>query len=161
MNQNRTDDERTTRIVTLDFNGGSHVYRNPELGMSIPVRIAPSGISAGRARTLAEALNRDCADSHVRFEVGLSSKASLISKDGSKSGASEENSAVRIGRTTDFDRYGAFLGLAEGIGSGDAYVLLDDSANDAELVDVIRHEAGHILGTLEKNRSCPEDIVHI
>ena len=148
MNQNRPD-KRTTRIVTLDFNGGSHVYRNPELGMSIPVRIAPSGISAGRARILAEALNRDCADSHVRFEVGLSSKASLISKDGSKSGASEENSAVRIGRTSDFDRYGAFLGLAEGIGEGNAFVLLDDSANDAELVDVIRHEAGHILGTLD------------
>ena len=135
MNQNRPDDERTTRIVTLDFNGGSHVYRNPELGMNIPVRITPSGISADRARMLAEALNGDCADSHVRFEVGASS--------------TESKSSVRIGRTSDFDRYGAFLGLAEGIGSGDAFVLLDDSANDAELVDVIRHEAGHILGTLD------------
>ena len=147
MNQNRPDNERTTRIVTLDFNGGSHVYRNPELGMNIPVRIAPSGISADRARMLAETLNRNCADSHVHFEVGAA--------------FAENTSSVRIGRTSDFDRYGAFLGLAEGIGSGDAYVLLDDSANDAELVDVIRHEAGHILGTLEKNRSCPEDIVHI
>ena len=62
MNQNRSDNERTTRIVTLDFNGGSHVYRNPELGMNIPVRIAPSGISANRARMLEEALNRNCAD---------------------------------------------------------------------------------------------------
>jgi len=138
MNRNRTDNERTTRttrIVTLDFNGGSHVYRNPELGMNIPVRIAPSGISADRARMLAEALNRDCVSSHVRFEVEAAS--------------SDNASAVRIGRTADFDRYGAFLGLAEGIGSGDAYVLLDDSASDAELVDVIRHEAGHILGTLD------------
>ena len=138
MNQNRPDNERTTRttrIVTLDFNGGSHVYRNPELGMNIPVRIAPSGISADRARMLAEALNRNYADSHVRFEVGATS--------------TENASAVRIGRTSDFDRYGAFLGLAEGIGSGDAFVLLDDSASDAELVDVIRHEAGHILGTLD------------
>ncbi|MBP5462837.1 MAG: hypothetical protein J6Y20_12050, partial [Lachnospiraceae bacterium] len=135
MNRNRPDDERTTRIVTLDFNGGSHVYRNPELGMSIPVRIAPSGISADRARMLAEALNRNCADSHVRFEVGATS--------------SENASAVRIGRTSDFDRHGAFLGLAEGIGKGDAFVLLDDSANDTELVDVIRHEAGHVLGTLD------------
>ena len=135
MNQNRPDNERTTRIVTLDFNGGSHVYRNPELGMNIPVRIAPSGISADRARMLAEALNRNCADSHVRFEVGA--------------GSSETTSAVRVGRTADFDRYGAFLGLAEGIGEGDAYVLLDDSASNSELVDVIRHEAGHILGTLD------------
>ena len=138
MNQNRPDNERTTRtirIVTLDFNGGSHVYRNPELGMNIPVRIVPSGISDDRARMLAEALNRNCADSHVRFEVGATS--------------SEGKSSVRIGRTADFDRYGAFLGLAEGIGKGNAFVLLDGSANDAELVDVIRHEAGHILGTLD------------
>ena len=135
MNQNRPDNERTTRIVTLDFNGGSHVYRNPELGMNIPVRIAPSGISADRARMLAETLNRNCADSQVRFEVGASS--------------TESKSSVRVGRTADFDRYGAFFGLAEGIGEGDAFVLLDDSANDAELVDVIRHEAGHILGTLD------------
>ena len=128
-------DTQTTRIVTLDFNGGSHVYRNPELRMNIPVRIAPSGISAERARMLAETLNREYADSSVQFEVGVNS--------------SETTSTVRIGRTSDFDRYGAFLGLAEGIGSGDAYVLLDDSANDTELVDVIRHEAGHLLGTLD------------
>ena len=99
MNRNRPDNERMTRIVTLDFNGGSHVYRNSELGMNIPVRIAPSGISADRARMLAEALNRNCADSHVRFEVGATS--------------SKGKSSVRIGRTADFDRYGAFLGLAE------------------------------------------------
>ena len=135
MNQNRPDNERTPRIVTLDFNGGNRIYRNRELGMNIPVRIAPSGISADRARALAAALNREYAGSSVQFEVGVNS--------------TETASAVRIGRTDDFDRYGAFLGLAEGIGSGDAFVLLDDSADDAELVDVIRHEAGHILGTLD------------
>ena len=128
-------DTQTNRTVVLDFNGGLQVYRNPELGMKIPVRIEPSGISADRARMLAEALNRDCADSHVRFELGA--------------GSTESKSSVRIGRTSDFDRYGAFLGLAEGIGEGDAYVLLDDSASDAELLSVIRHEAGHILGTLD------------
>ena len=135
MNQNRPDNAPTPRIVTLDFNGGSHVYRNPELEMNIPVRIAPSGISADRARALAASLNRDCAGSSVRFEVGTV--------------APETASAVRIGRTSDFDDYGAFLGLAEGIGEGDAFVLLDDSASDAELAAVIRHEAGHILGTLD------------
>ena len=126
---------QTNRTVVLDFNGGLQVYRNPELGLNIPAQVAPSGISADRARTLAEALNKNYVDSHVRFEVGTTS--------------SENASAVHIGRTSDFDRYGAFLGLAEGIGSGDAFVLLDDSASDAELADVIRHEAGHILGTLD------------
>ena len=134
MNQNRPDNAPTPRIVTLDFNGGSHIYRNPALGLTVPVRVAPSGISADRARALAEALNMDRTDPQVQFEVGT---------------ASETTSAVRIGRTSDFDRYGAFQGLAEGIGSGDAFVLLDDSADDAELAAVIRHEAGHILGTLD------------
>ena len=135
MNQNRPDHETTPRIVTLDFNGGSRVYRNRELGMNIPVQLAPSGISADRAHALATALNRDFAGSSVQFEVGTASSGNA--------------SAVRIGRTDDFDRYGAFLGLAEGIGSGDAFVLLDDSSSDAELAAVIRHEAGHILGTLD------------
>lgn len=37
MYRNRPDNERktrTTRIVTFDFNGGSHVCRNHELGMT-------------------------------------------------------------------------------------------------------------------------------
>ena len=128
-------DTQANRTVFLDFNGGMQVYRNPELGMNIPVRIAPSGISADRAKMLADALNRKYADSHVRVEVGA--------------GSSENASAVHIGRTDAFDAFGRFLGLAEGIGSGNAFVLLDDSASDSELVDVIRHEAGHILGTLD------------
>jgi len=102
MNQNRPDDERTPRIVTLDFNGGSRFHRNRELGMNIPIRIAPSGISAELAQMLAAELNSSCADLQVHFEVGTSS--------------SENASAVCIGRTADFDRYGAFLGLAEGSG---------------------------------------------
>ena len=128
-------DTKTNRTVVLNFNGGLQVYRNPKLGMNIPVRIEPSGISADRARMLAEALNRNSTDSHVRFEVGATS--------------SENVSSVHIGRTDAFDAFGRFLGLAEGIGSGNAFVLLDDSASDSELVDVIRHEAGHILGTLD------------
>ena len=134
MNPNRPDNAPTPRIVTLDFNGGSHIYRNPALGLTVPVRVVPSGISAERAHALAAALNSTCTDPQVHFVVGSSSQTA---------------SAVRIGRTADFDRYGAFQGLAEGIGSGDAFVLLDDSASDSELTAVIRHEAGHILGTLD------------
>ena len=88
MNPNRPDHETTPRIVTLDFNGGSHTYRNPALGLTVPVRVVPSGISAERAHALAAALNSTCTDSHVHFEVGS---------------ASETASAVRIGRTDDFD----------------------------------------------------------
>ena len=121
MNRNRPDDERTPRIVTLDFNGGSHVYRNPELGMSIPVRIAPSGISADRARTLAEMLNGDCADSHVRFEVRATS--------------TEGKSSVRIGRTADFDEYYFdFLRDKNGQLTPEAKLIREELIKEADLL---------------------------
>jgi len=133
MNRNRPDDERTTRIVTLDFNGGSHVYRNPELGLIIPAQIEPGEFSAIRRAGLVSTLNREYASESIHFSFDVT----------------QGTSTVHIGRTHAFDAFGHFLGLAEGIGSGDAFVLLDASANDAELVNVIRHEAGHILGTLD------------
>ena len=113
-------------FIGLDFDGGSHLYRNAELGMDIPVNVSPSGISAARRKRLAAALRCEGLDV-----------------------APTSDRTIHIGRTDAFDRFGRFAGLAEGIGSGDAYVLLDDSASDAELLSVIRHEVGHILGTLD------------
>ena len=126
-------DTQTNRTVVLDFNGGLQVYRNHELGLNIPAQIEPGEFSTARRAGLVSKLNLEYASHGVHFTTDAMPGAST----------------VRIGHTADFDRYGAFLGLAEGIGSGDAFVLLDDSASDDELVDVIRHEAGHILGTLD------------
>ena len=126
-------DTQTNRTVVLDFNGGTQVYRNPELGLNIPAQIEPGEFSAARRAGLVSKLNLEYASHGVHFTTDAMPGAST----------------VRIGHTADFDRYGAFLGLAEGIGSGDAFVLLDASAKDAELAAVIRHEAGHILGTLD------------
>ena len=113
-------------IVSLDFDGGVQLYRNAELGMDIPVGIVPSGIPAARRKKLAAALRREGFD---------------VAETGSRT--------IHVGRTDAFDAFGRFAGLAEGIGSGDAFVFLDESASDAELLSVIRHEAGHILGTLD------------
>jgi len=126
-------DTQTNRTVVLDFNGGLQVYRNPELGLIIPAQIEPGEFSAKRRAGLVSTLNREYASQGVRFTTDTAPGAS----------------AVHIGRTDAFDTFGRFLGLAEGIGSGDAFVLLDASANDAELADVICHEAGHILGMLD------------
>ena len=126
-------DTQTNRTVVLDFNGGTQVYRNSELGLNIPAQIEPGKFSVARKAGLVSKLNRDYASQGVRFTTDATPGAS----------------AVHIGRTDAFDHFGRFLGLAEGIGSGDAFVLLDASSNDAELADVIRHEAGHILGTLD------------
>ena len=113
------------RSLTLDFDGGVKLYRNAELGMDIPVNVSPSGISAARQKRLAAALRRE------GFDVAPGGRT------------------IHVGKTSAFDAFGRFAGLAEGIGAGNAFVLLDDSASDAELLAVIRHEAGHILGMLD------------
>ena len=126
----REDDSLAKRSISLDFDGGFCEYRNGAMGMEIPARIAPSGIAPERREKLAEKLNQ--AGGKVRFVL-----------DG------EAASTIHIGKSNAFDAYGRFLGLTEGIGKGNAFVLLDDTASDEQLLAVIRHEAGHILGTLD------------
>lgn len=120
------------RTIELDFNGGLHRYCNTDVGVDIAAHIAPSGITSNRCNRLAVKLNRESAGHGVRFAVG-----------------SHADATIHIGKTDAFNRFGRFAGLAEGIGSGDAFVLLDDSSSDDELLTVIRHEAGHLLGTLD------------
>ena len=115
-----------SRTVVLDFDGGMRLYHNPALGVSIPANVAPSGISDARRKHLAAALRREGFD---------------VAQTGTRT--------IHVGRTDAFDAFGNFSGLAEGIGRGDAFVMLDDSASDAELLEVIRHEAEHILGALD------------
>ena len=117
-------------FVQLDFEGGLKDYRNAELGMDVTVPVVPSGIAPERRERLAEKLNQS--GGNVRFVLG-----------------GEASSTIHIGKSNAFDAYGRFLGLAEGIGEGNAFVMLDDTASDEELLAVIRHEAGHILGTLD------------
>ena len=121
------------RTVFLDFDGGCRVYRNPVLDLNIPLSQSPSGVSFRRRAALVERLNRAFPGGGVRFTTDAAAAVS----------------AVHIGRSNSFDAFGNFAGLAEGIGSGDAFVFLDDSAADGELIDVILHEAGHILGILD------------
>ena len=105
-------DTQTNRTVVLDFNGGLQVYRNHELGLKIPAQIEPGKFSAIRRAGLVSTLNREYVSRGIRFTTDAMPGAS----------------AVHIGRTDAFDRFGHFLGLAEGIGKGNAFVLLDDSA---------------------------------
>ena len=117
-------------FVRLDFEGGLNDYRNAELGMDVTVPVVPSGIAPERRECLVEKLNQ--VGGYVRFVLG-----------------GEASSTIHIGKSNAFDAYGRFLGLAEGIGEGNAFVMLDDTASDEELLAVIRHETGHILGMLD------------
>ena len=122
-------DQSFGQVVFLNFDGAETCYRNELLTLELPVRVSPSRIPSARRTGLLESLNRSA--SGIRFAAGSGMNT------------------IHIGHTDAFDRFGRFAGLAEGIGTGDAFVMLDDSASDAELLAVIRHEAGHILGTLD------------
>ncbi len=120
------------RTIGLDFNGGLHRYRNTDIGVNIAAHVTPSGIACERCNHLTAKLNHESTGHGVRFVVG-----------------NHADATIHIGKTDAFNCFGRFAGLAEGIGSGDAFVLLDDSSSDDELLTVIRHEAGHLLGTLD------------
>ncbi len=136
MDKRTQNGSMTNRIIGLDFDGGLHIYRNTAImgELKLPALVVPSGIASERRNRLAAKLNHDCAGSGIRFTVGRNDAA---------------DSTIHIGKSNAFDAFGHFLGLAEGIGSGNAFVLLDDFASDDELLAVIHHEAGHILGTLD------------
>ena len=117
------------QVVFLNFDGAETCYRNEQLTLELPVLVSPSRIPPARRKRLLESLNRNA--SGIQFSAGSGTNT------------------IHIGHTRAFDRFGRFAGLAEGIGTGNAFVMLDDSAGDAELLDVIRHEGGHILGLLD------------
>ena len=99
------------RTIELDFNGGLHRYCNTDVGVDIAAHIAPSGISFDRCNRLAAKLNHT--SNGIRFVIG-----------------SHADATIHIGKTDAFNRFGHFAGLAEGIGSGNAFVMLDDAASD-------------------------------
>ena len=106
--------------IHLDFSGGATLFRG-----SI-VAVSPSQVSPARAARLAATLS---ALTGVELRT-----------DKAEAGAS----VIHVGNSDI-----PFAGLAETQGQGgDALVNLDASASDAELVKVIAHEAGHLLGTV-------------
>ena len=124
------------QLVYLDFDGAATSYVNSDLGVAIDsVTVEDSGFGDYDIALIIDALNGMFDD--VSFTSELPS-------DG-------EFSTIYIGLTSAFDEYGAFLGLAETIDSGNqirddnAFVLLDSSANAELVVSVIAHETEHIV----------------
>jgi len=68
--------------------------------------------------------------------------------------ATAEYSTIFIGKTEAFDQYGNFAGLAETVDfnnqnhSDNAFVNLDSTATDEQIISTISHETDHLLGTL-------------
>ena len=64
-------------------------------------------------------------------------------------------STIYIGKTSAFDEYGSFAGVAETVDSGNknktdqAFVLLDFSAVNETIISSICHETDHLFGILD------------
>ena len=132
--------EWTEQVVFLDF-GGAQTSYNGEILTLDDVNVENSGLTASRIAEITVRLNAEYAKRGIRFVT--------------TEPISGEYSTIYIGKTSAFDSYGSFNGLAETIDSGNknrtdkAFVNLDSFSSDDAIVNIIEHELGHITGTLD------------
>ncbi len=128
------------QIVYLDFDGEYTSYNGEILNVD-GVVVEDSKLSGERIAEIVAALNEKYIFAGVKF-------VTQRPIDG-------EYSTVYVGKTDDFDQYGNFAGLAETVDKGNAnksdkaFVMLDSTASNAQIVDTISHETEHLLGTLD------------
>ena len=127
------------QIVYLDFDGETTSYNGEILALE-NVEVENPSLTEERIANIVAALNEKYASQGVRFVTERPESA--------------EYSTIFIGKTAAFDSYGTFAGLAETIDtdnqnkSDNAFVTLDTTATDSQIIATISHEADHLLGTL-------------
>jgi len=127
------------QLVYLDFDGAQTTYDNLDLDLSFDVEMLDSGLTETQKKTILELLSTKYADTGIVFTDQLP-------------GDGLEYSTVFIGKSTDFESYGNFAGLAETIDkdnkikNDDAFVIADKNSSCDEIVSVIEHELEHIIG---------------
>lgn len=125
------------QIVYLDFDGALTEYNGTEKTIE-DIQVENSGITSERAKMIAAQLNEKYAGTGVLFVT----ERPLMS----------QYSTVYIGDTTAFDRYGDFKGMAETNDTNNqnktdnAFVMMDATSLDKDIVDTIAHEVDHLLG---------------
>ena len=128
------------QIVYLDFDGEYTSYNGEILNVD-GVVVEDSKLSEERIAEIIAALNEKYIFAGVKFVT--------------ERPIDGEYSTVYVGKTDDFDQYGNFAGLAETVDKGNAnksdnaFVMLDSTASNAQIVDTISHETDHLLGTLD------------
>jgi len=130
------------QLVYLDFDGELTQYRNPELDLVVSdVEVKDSGLTEERIAQIVIALNEQFGEANVEFVT--------------KRPEQGEYSTVYIGKTSSFEPYGNFAGLAETVDTGNqikndnAFVILDSTDDNAKIVETIAHETSHLIGTLD------------
>ena len=127
------------QYVYLDFDGELTSY-NGEILTVDNVEVQDSSLTEERIANIVAELNAKYADKNVIFVTERPQNA--------------EYSTIYIGKTEAFAPYGSFAGLAETIDKGNkistdkAFVLLDSTASDEQIISTITHETDHLLGPL-------------
>jgi len=136
--ENALTEAKETQLVYLDFDGAETSYNNSTLKINQALTVKDSGLSQQRMDNIQKRLNQQYADSGVIFVTD----ESLLT--------SESFSTVFVGNSDLFSD--EFYGLAESIDVGNqnrqdnAFVFLDQSYTDNQIISVINHELGHIIG---------------
>ena len=127
------------QIIYLDFDGELTSY-NGEILTIDNVIVQNSSLTEKRIANIVAQLNAQYSAKNVIFVT--------------QKPENTEYSTIYIGKTNAFDSYGNFAGLAETIDEGNkikndnAFVMLDATTNDEEIISTITHETDHLLGTL-------------
>ena len=128
------------QYVYLDFDGELTSY-NGEILTVDGVEVLDSSLTEARIADIVAELNALYADRNVIFVTERPETA--------------EYSTIFVGKTSAFDQYGNFAGLAETIDHGNenrsdnAFVMLDSTAGNEAIIATISHETDHLLGTLD------------
>ena len=131
--------EIAIQYVYLDFDGALTSY-NGEILTVDDVEVQDSSLTEERILKIIAELNKKYAAQNVVFV--------------SERPQTDEYSTIFVGKTSAFDEYGNFVGLAETIDSGNknkkdnAFVMLDSTDSDEQIISMISHETDHLLGTL-------------
>ena len=127
------------QIIYLDFDGELTSY-NGEILTLDNVEVQDALLTAERINNIVTSLNEKYAAQGIQFVT--------------QRPVGQEYSTIFVGKTTAFDQYGTFKGLAETIDEGNAdktdkaFVMLDSTNSDEQIISAISHETDHLLGTL-------------
>ena len=127
------------QYIYLDFDGELTSYNGEILSLDT-VEVQNSSLTEERIKNILAELNARYADQKVVFVTQRPETTGY--------------STIFIGKTSAFDRYGNFTGVAETIDENNlnktdnAFVMLDSTATDPEIIATIAHETDHLLGTL-------------
>ena len=129
----------TVQYIYLDFDGELTSYNGEILSLE-EVEVQDPCLTEERIKNILAELNAKYAHRNIVFVTAPPETA--------------EYSTIFIGKTSAFDPYGNFAGVAEtvdennAVKNDNAFVNLDSTSSDAEIIAVISHETEHLTGIL-------------